>query len=68
MIAQNMATFLFKWRQEVIIHTQGIDYHGTVNRIIFDGGPMPVYQVRYIADGEFRYGEFYEDDLKAKGA
>ena len=65
MTREQIATFLFAWRQEVVIHTHGINYQGIVNRIIFDGGPEPLYQVRYIADGEFRYGEFYEGDLKA---
>lgn len=41
-----------------------IEAHGRINRLIFDGGPFPIYSVDYFMNGESRNVEFYEDELE----
>lgn len=53
----------FHPQQFVTIKVHGLGYHGRVNRVIFDGGPQTMYSVNYVADGELRNAEFYEDEL-----
>jgi hypothetical protein len=56
--------FKFAPRQRVVVTAFGLNYHGRINRCVFDGGPL-LYNVEYAFDGKVETREFYEDELKA---
>jgi hypothetical protein len=58
-------TFLFAPLMFVTITVTGVNYRGRITRAIWQKGGE-VYDVQYVDDrGEFKRGEFYEDELAA---
>lgn len=56
-------TTAFKYSPLDIVYVRLLSCEGRIARCITDSGPMTIYAVDYVINGDYKRNEFYEDEL-----